>query len=460
MPAPNIAVRQGRVRSRRHKPRSKPPAEPPAAQRPQRRRRRNANTNPLYDVARQLGGKQLKKAANDLAALEFDPAQQALQREAEQVTTQGSALTGRASDYYLQLAREEQGNIDKLAAINQMVGGQVQQAGATAQGAITAADQEAQRLARESAPGAAGLGAGGQVLAETQAARNRAAGNTLDATLSSGAATQAAAGLANTGRQARSMQGGETLAQLTNLVAGQLAENRGKQTSLAGQRASAVKKNVLDLRQQGFENLVTQEGLGIKSAELAAEVAQQQSDAALARRRLRQTGRQNRARNRLTARGQDVTARGQDVTARGQDINAQQRTLDRASREKIANRRIRYGAAKKDEPADVRKFKSGITNARVDIEDMLTTGEIPPGLRRTIRDTAPGLLKRPVNADTARRVIIALGGPSIVAKAAAELAENGAVTPSTRRALRLLGMRVPRDWFGPVKVPNRPGVTL
>ena len=112
--------------------------------------------------------------------------------------------------------------------------------------------------------------------------------------------------------------------------------------------------------------------------------------------------------------------------------------------------------AKKDEPADVRKMKAGITNASTDIADMIRTGEIPPGMRAAIKDVAPQLLKRPMNVDTARRVVIALGGQGIVAQAAAELAKYQGIRPGTAAALRRLGMQVPNGWLGSFSGPPSP----
>jgi hypothetical protein len=445
--------------------RTKPP-------RPQRtaaqRARRRANRNPLYDPTAQLGGFQLKRAAQNLVDLQYGPQQAALERAQGNIQTQGDALTKRASDYYLQIAREEQGNVDRMGALNALLNERVNAAGDTAQGQIKDAGEQARALQEQTAAAQQGIQAGDRVSLEEQAARDRSAVDTQGAIGAGAAETRNYAGLADLGRRSREMQGGETQQRLLNLVANQLAENRGQQTDLAGQRGNAMTQQLLNLRQQGFENLVTQEGLGIKKADLQAQIQQDQTDAQLAKQRIRQQARQARRQARLARRGQDITARGQDLSAetqrRGQDLTSANQELNRANQRRLVRLRAKYGGTKANEPADSRKTKAGIVNAQTDIQDMLRTGTVPPGLRAALKDAGAGaLLKRPMNIDTARRVIIALGGSGVSAQAAAELAKYGYLRPSTRAKLRAAGVKVPRSWAaGPtgIVVPNRPGVTL
>lgn len=431
------------------------------------RARRRANRNPLYDPTQQLGGFRLKRAAQQITNAEYGPQQAALERAGTQIQTQGDALTKRASDYYLQIAREEQGNVDRIGALNALLNQRVNTAGDAAQGQIKDAGEQARALSEQTAAAQQGIQVGDRAGLEEQAARDRSAVSTQGAIETGAAESGNYAGLADLGRRSREMAGGETQQRLLNLVANQLSENRGQQTDLAANRGNKNAENLLNLRQQGFENLVTQEGLGIKRADLEAQIASDQSDAQIARKRVREQARQARRQARLTKRGQNITARGQDVSAdtqrRGQDITAETGKLNRANQRRLVRLRAKYGAAGKSEPASSRKTKAGVVNAQTDIQDMLRTGTVPPGLRKALKDAGAGaLLKRPMNIDTARRVIIALGGSGVVAQAAAELAKYGKLKPSTRAKLRAAGVTLPRSWVatGGVVTPNRPGVTL
>lgn len=434
----------------------------PAPRRPRtaaQRRRRAANRNPLYNPAVQLGGNQLRKAAKQITRAEFAPQRAALSREAANVRTQGSALQGRASDYYLQLAQQEQGNLDKIAGFNQALQSSVGASGEAARNAITE-QLDASAARQEQATNVAGVKIPlPQLAAEGQAAQNRSALYQQDAQSAGAASAGAFGGLAQVGREARALQGGETQRQLATMIGNQMADVRGRRADLEAQVGPKRVQNLLGLRQQGYENLVTQAGLDIKTADLQSGIAQSRAERELARRKIRQTERNNRRRARLDAQRIAATRRGQDVTARGQDVNARQRALDRASRETIAQQRIRYGArAGGGLSTETKKGRTGITNAQTDIEQMLRSRTVPAELRAALKGT--GLNKRSMNIDTARRVVVALGAPPLVAQAAAELAKYRAVRPSTRARLRQAGIAVPREWLGPVRVPNRPGVTL
>jgi hypothetical protein len=225
--------------------------------------------------------------------------------------------------------------------------------------------------------------------------------------------------------------------QLSNYTAGRLSDVASRRAALEASVGPKRTENLLNLRQTGFENAATAVGLDIDRAELQAQMKQDKTDAQLARARLRSTNRQNRARNRLTAKqiattraGQKLTAQvqreGQDVAMRGQNMSAAQREADRKSRERIAKAR-RKGS--KLENADARKVKLGITNAYADL------AQIKP------KDPAKFLRRR--------------GAPGIVIRAAVER-QKGGLKLSTVAELKRLGIRVPRSWIGNYKGPPTP----
>ena len=203
---------------------------------------------------------------------------------------------------------------------------------------------------------------------------------------------------------------------------GQLAEIAAKRADVSAQRGPAGVKQLMGLRQSGFENLVTQRGLGIKQAELQADIDQAARDDA------------------LQARGQDITARGQSISARtqrrqqnitrrGQDVSAAERQADRRSREQIARERLAEQGrpAKKNEPAQSVKFRQNIASGR---------GEWRRLMRKFKNDEA-----------RVKRVMIERNGvPPEAYNAIYDLERNGSLHPSNARALRALGVRVPPQW--------------
>jgi hypothetical protein len=340
-----LANQIARVRVQRAK-RLTAKAKKPKAKKP---KKHNYNTDPLYSPAQQLSGANLRKAALDLSALEFRPQEQALARRSKDVNTQGAALSGRASDYYIQLAREEQGNLDRIKALQGLTSSQLNEAGQASQSTLSGIADQAQRLAdQDSAVRGRGLQAGADLVGQEVASQRGLATRDLQQAQAQAAATTQGYGqFAGLAGQAISARGAETQQMLLNNLARQQTGIADERATLAAQRGSATTKNLTTLRQSAFENLATEQGLGIKQADLQAQVNQQQATAKLRTRQQKEVERQNRARNKLTKkqiaavkRGQTISARtqrrGQDITRRGQNLSAAQRAADRAARQRIA----------------------------------------------------------------------------------------------------------------------------
>lgn len=396
------------------------------ARRRRSRAARSRRPSALYDPTLQLSGKALRRSAGKLVALELDPQRRALEQESQQATTQGTALAGRAGDYYRQIAQEAQGDLDRTAAIGNLLRGRVQASGAQAQAGVTAAVDQAAQLRSGDQAVRGQIGAANATADEAQAAAQRAAA-AQQGSLDTGAASDADyQRLLTLSSRATSAAGGETQRQLLTQLANRQADIASRRATVEAQQGPAVRKAVLDLRQQGFENLVTQEGLGIKRADLQASIESDRADQALAKGKLRLSARENRRRARLQREQLATTRRGQDVSAdtqrRGQDVSAQQRAADRRSRETIARAR-RTG--QKLESADAKKLKQGISNATVDLaSDPKLAGKNPAEQARILR-------KR--------------GAPAIVIRAARERASGG-LNFDTVQELKALGIRVPRNW--------------
>jgi hypothetical protein len=377
----------------------------------------------LYDPGAQLSGARLRRAANQLTALEVNPQRRALRNEMTQATAQGTELANRTKDYYSQIAQSESDNVARQQALGADLQGRLKGIGDQSQAALSQIGTEAdQRASADTAVRGGGLGGGGseRVAAEVAAQRGLALQGAQSASSQGELSTANWSNLANIAAQARGMQGGESLGRVQNALSAQQGDIRNKQIDLEGKVAQTRMKNILDLRQQGYENIVTAEGLGIDRAKIAASVQSDKRAAALARQRIKSSERQNRQR---------VAA-----TKRGQDVSSQTHALDRASRERIqaANRQSREAIANakkkgngKLEPADARKLKGGIANALADLDSV-----------------------KPKNPEKWLRK---QGAPGVVIRAAKEIRDGQRpwLQPSTVQQLRSLGMTIPQRWLPP-----------
>lgn len=408
-------------------------------------RRQAKRPSPILNPAQQLSGRPLAESADALVALEYGPQKTELARQAAENQNQGTALSGRASDYYRELAGQEASRLTAQQAIAATLDKNLTAIGGDAQTGIAAAgDQAAKLQAADTAVRGAGNdgGAGARVAEELAAARATATAQTQ--TARTAGATQGAnyQGYQVGTAGAVAAAGGETQRRILNQIAQQAAGIRAKQGELATSEGAAKRKAILDLRQQSFENSVTSEGLGIKRADIEAQMNSDAADQALAQQRIRQSDRQNRRNNQTTRRGQNMTAA--------------QRAADRKAR-RIAARQKAAQKKATTEPTDVRKMKTGITNAAADISTLTASG-LSAQQKAQLKDAGATDLIRNGRLDinTARKVIVALGGPAIVAAAAAELSKYGGIRPGTAAQLRRLGMKVPKGWLGTFAGPIAP----
>lgn len=383
----------------------------------------------LYDPTQPLQGKRLRRSSKLLTALEFDPQRRALEREEAKIVSQGNAGVDRASTYYRDVVDRTQGDVSTQAAIGELLRQKIGASGAEAQAGISNAVGQAAQLRRaDEFTRGPGLDGGSNASAmEAQAAAQRAAAAQQQGLDSEAQGTANYQQLSDLSRRATAAQGGETQRELLLQLANQRAGISDKRSALEASAAGKQRQNVLDLRQQGFENLVTMEGLGIKREDLQADIENSKADQALAKKKLRQQSKDSKRRARLQRRQIAATRRGQDISAetqrRGQDISAQQQERNRASREAIARSKK---TKRPMESSDARKVKQGIVNAVADmVEDPKLKNKPPAEQARILR-------KR--------------GAPAVVIRAARERSTGG-LNADTAAELRALGIRVPKAWL-------------
>jgi hypothetical protein len=453
----NVATGAGTTQPRSRKPRKRPgaPAAPaPRSRRPAKRPSGRYDT-PLYDPSQQLSGKDLAGAANDLVGLEFGPQKAALDRELGNVTTQGTALADRGGGYYKQLADREAGNVAQEQAIGDLLktalSGNETTASTAVQGGLDAANARATADAaiRGSLGGSQAAGAA----SEAQAAQDRIAGQGQISKDAGALSTQSYQQLADLAGKARQQAGGEMQQQLLNRLANAQTEVRAKQQDLAGQEGPARSKALTDLRQQAFENLITQEGLNIKSSDIQAQTA-------LGQAKIKATATENAAnrasRERIAALGRQATRDASAAKAAGKanDVNkygysnAEWLTMSVRARQRAISDFTRQNTKDTTRPKTGGDQMSAQAQSMVtQVENAVSDTSTDPKLARHVNEKGPRLVQ----------IFVKRGLPPLLAQAAAELARYKSVRPSTRAALERAGIKVPSAWLSPS--PNIAGGT-
>jgi hypothetical protein len=402
--------------------------------------------NPLYDPTTQLSGSALAGAARDLVSLEFDPQEAALKRELGNTTTQGTALAQRASDYSGQIAANDATIIPQQAAIKQMLDSSLGANATAAQQVIgkNLSDQKETAAADAALRGVSIPDATAGAAREAAAASNTV-GMERQASQDAGAlATQSYQQLASLSAGSRAQMGQEVQGQLLNRLANQQADVRSRQTDLGAQRGAATTKAALDLRQQSYENLITQKGLDIKTSELQAETEKNDAATKLAEQRIGETAKARRSRERIananrSARSEaDKAARNAQATREGNKSNKYGYTnnewlsLPLAKRTQIvadANKKAGKGAAKMSAQAFAKRTR---------IDSMLADIGNDPKLKRHQYETGPRLVE----------ILTKRGADPLEAQAAAEIARHGTLTPETEAKLKRAGIKIPTSWRG------------
>lgn len=389
------------------------------------------NNNPLLNPATQLGGHDLATAVRSLVDLQYKPQEAALLRAGSQATTQGNEAARRSAGYFAQLAGRDQQAGERQTAIADRLRAGLEQIRAHA--GQQAQDMSAQSQAAQAADAAQrGVNVDpGRSKAEADALAARSAQDAAGYQTAGESAAAAYAGLTQSAAQARQLHGAEVQGQLRNRVLNAQTDTNSKLADLAQQRGNASTKTLLDLRQSGFENLVTQKGLGLKEQDLRLQGLDEAQRRVLARQQLAETKRMN-------------AVRTDDISHDNALADAGERRLT-AKEQREADKndyQLRYGLgpykrndpkakAGAREPASALTLKAGVVNATIDAADLLD-GVDSKG--------------RPRNVNRVKEILAGRGAPKIVIQAAIERHNTG-ITPSTAAALRSLGIRIPDDWY-------------
>jgi hypothetical protein len=398
---------------------------------PEAKHARRNDRNPLYNPGVQLAGDKLAQAAGDLTDLEFKPKEQALADQLSTATRQGTALADRASGYYKDLASGEAARMaqqqalrDRLSSSLGAIGDKTQQQiGEAKVGAVLS--NQADRDLR-----GGGLSGGGDEkltneLAMRQAQASQAAqGYKSDAEAQSGNYAGLQGAMAGT----RDLKGGEAQQQLLNRLATEQAGIRSKRTDLESLRGETKTKHILDLRQTGFENAATLEGLGIKREDIAAQTEQAKASASAKKAQLKEVSRSNRAKEKIAAKKLGITVA--ELHERQRHNKAGEGTAQQNAN--TAARRAAKASAKKKG-----KTPDRVLNARSDI---LTAESVYNSQFRG-------------NFAKYRKALEGKGYKLPIIRAGFERANQGYIGPNTYKLLRQIGVSVPPEWL---RRPSRP----
>lgn len=407
-------------------------------------RTKSNDRNPLYDPTKQLSGDALRNAAGDLVNLEYGPQRSALERELSNSTTQGTALAQRAAGYSQQVAQNDAGLVPQVQAIGQLLRDQL---GANTTAAGTAIDQgvtDARARAAEdesvrgfTLPGQVeGAEAEAQKQKDTLAQLSKASQDTAAST------TANYGGLAALSGSARAQMGNEVQGELLNRLANTQADVRARQADLAASEGPALSAKVGELRQQGYENLITQAGLDIKTKDLEAQTSYNQARIDEAGKSRRQRAR-DAAASRKLKRDADTAAReGKATEINSFGIsNGEWKSMTNTQRQDAIREFNRNKTADTTRPGSSRgggtKTRAEAFKTRTQIDNALTDIENDPKLQRHVAERGPRLAQ----------ILTNRGAPPIVAQAAAEIARYKKLRPETINRLKRAGIKIPSAWI-------------
>lgn len=385
------------------------------------RRPRKRQPNPVYNPAVQLSGRALKKAARQITDAAYAPKLAAVNQQIKSATTQGTALADNAQNYYRQIAEREAAGLARQRALGDILKSDVAAIGTATRGDFDAMQgAEAARQQSDTALRGGGLAGGsGDVVAGTIAGlRGRA--DTLQQSAASSAAAQAGSweSLQNMLSGATGLRGAESHDELLNRLANEQTRLREQKTTLKAAKGDDLTKNLVDLRQQAFENIVTQLGLDIKQADIQAGLKKAKVSAKVAQQRIKSSEREN-ARDRTSR--EKIAGGAQATTQRGQDLSHTDRQAAIAAR----------GDKPKAMPAAALQHRRAINNVASEVEDLTRQGYT--------RAEAVGIMRR--RAKRAKQTL-----PDDVLSPALDLAFDGHVSGRNAQILRQAGLRIPKAW--------------
>lgn len=378
------------------------------------RRRARQDKNPLYTPGTPLGGHTLAESAHDLATLDTKPQLDAIDQASKSAQTQGQAVSSRAAGYYQQLAQQAADSVARQSVISKRLNDTLGGIGDQAQARVAAAgSDQATKLAADADLRGGGLsgGADAQAAVEQAAQADRTA-HDAGAYRAAGAAQGANyEGVTNVGSTAAAQRGGEQLGQLDTNLLNSLAKLRTQRQQVQAGMGADETKQLLGLRQSEFNNLATEQGLGIKAADITQQAAQARAQARLGNKKLTEKAKADHLAH-LDRRYQSALTHGDRQAALG----LKREISDYQKKYGLGSFKPTSGTGTK-EPASAVSLRRGITNAVT----LLQQGH------------------------SVRYLQTQKAAPDVV-RAAQEINDQGYLSPDTQRSLEELGVQLPPEW--------------
>lgn len=396
----------------------------------QRMRKRNAAaaqqakavaTNPLLNPTTPLAGKSLQTAATQLTNAELKPKLSALDQQLATTTQQGTALVGKAGNVYQQVAANEAQNVARQNALGGLLGAGLANVGASSRASLDQqAAAEAQRQQADASLRGGGLSGGSsdQVAQAITGLRGRSDAIQRSAENTAALQTSNWGNLTNAMGESRGLHAGEVQSELLNRLAGQQVKINQSKADLQSTRGDTQAKNLQTLRQQGFENLATMQGLGIKQSDIAASLQKARGDQTVAKQKIKAAAQTNAA-NRKSR--EHIAAAGRSIAK----MNAAEKQRHDVAMENKPGKPVK-------EPVAVAERRRVINNVSSEISDLMRKGNT--------RSQAAAQIRK--NAQQAKQTM-----PADILSSALDLAYDGHISRRNLALLKQQGMVIPKQWL-------------
>lgn len=392
-------------------------------QRKQNQRVAADNANPLYDPSAILGGHALYSAASHITDAVLKPKEAALAAQIGMTTTQGTALADRSRGYYQTIAAGEGAALAKQKALDDARKTALRNIGTTTQANIDKSREQEQSLISNRDPASQGSS---RVLDELAASKASAATRQGAAEAESAAHATNQQDFLGNFYKTQGARGAEVGGEMLNRLANQIAPLNQQKADLASGRGDELAKNLLTLRQSGFENAATMEGLGIKRTDLQAQIADDKRQATIARQKITSAASTNAANRRSR----------EQIAADNRAID-KQRIAETHRHNVVAETKPAKG---EKEPATATTIKRQVTNLGSEIKEAVRVNKVSGGTPVQRRRAAAALIR--ARAKRAKSSV-----PDDVLSAAIDLALDGHVSKRNRAILRESHVQIPKEWL-------------
>jgi hypothetical protein len=414
----------------------------------------NNPNNPLADPTSTLSGKTLIQAAVALANAQTNPAIQGLQ---DQINFQNKFATGQQKTdmaYFNALGKFGQQGAQNINSTNAFLSGALDKVGHDTQDQLGQIGENAQNSLTQYTPGDPSLRTAGMQGLTQELARQKGLAAQDAGVFRSGGLLQGAnySNLANANQGAYASAGREDISRIAQANLTRQEPLTSKIAQLRANRGNLIATDLGRLRQQEISNRFTSKGLDIK--DMANKI----------------TAANDKAKNALTARGQDITLRGQDLRVQNDQATTALgwARLGEKKQNDLANQAIREANAAGKSGGKTRLSQTGNNTMlalldtavaavhgagganKQQVIDSLSSG----GAREQV-GTRPGKdangnpIQIPVYKSLPRV-------PTVLAEAAYELLGWGYITHQTAAAMHNMGIYGGTFRGSPIRVQNAP----